>query len=166
MTRDFNLELCKVNKKVLFGIPVKSLNSINRSISDIDTMEISIDKYIYNRQMKKVLNPLWNDMKDERLICLNDNEYFVIKENKFQSLDNKKNITAYSLEYKFGKIDISFEDLAFSFRSGDNESIYNLNDFMYEETGWKFGHIDETVEYDITGDSKVERVRLFSSIES
>ena len=166
MTRDFNLELCKVNKKVLCGIPIKSLNSINRSISDIDTIEISIDKYIYNSQMKKVLNPLWNDMKDERLICLNSNEYFVIKENKFQSLDNKKNITAYSLEYKLGKIDISFEDLAFSLRSGDNESIYNLNDFMYEETGWKFGHIDETVEYDITEDDKVERVRLFSSIES
>ena len=166
MSREFNLELCKVNKEVLCSIPSKSLNSINRSISDIDTMEITIDKYIYNGQMKKVLNPLWNDVKDERLICLNGNEYFVIKENKFQSFENKKNITAHSLEYKLGKIDISFEDLAFSLTSGDNEYIYNLNDYMYEETGWRFGYIEDSVRYDIVEDNKTEKVRLFSSMDA
>ncbi len=60
--------------------------------------------------MKKVLNPLWEEIKDERLICLNKQEYFVIKTNDFRSSESKKSATAYSLEYKLGKIDISFED--------------------------------------------------------
>ena len=79
INRDFNLELCKVNKSVLCDIPLTALESISRSINDIDFMDLSIDKYIYNGEMKKVLNPLWNEMKDERLICLNGQEYFVIK---------------------------------------------------------------------------------------
>ena len=65
------MELCRVNRRVICNIPLKSLLSINRSINDIDTIELSIDKYIYDGKMKKVLNPLWDEIKDERLICLN-----------------------------------------------------------------------------------------------
>ena len=31
--------------------------------------------------------------------------------------------------------------------SDEDRNIYNLNDFMYEETGWRFGHIDKELLY-------------------
>ena len=160
------MELCRVNRRVICNIPLKSLLSINRSINDIDTIELSIDKYIYDGKMKKVLNPLWDEIKDERLICLNKQEYFVIKTNDFRSSESKKSVTAYSLEYKLGKIDISFEDIAFSLMVGDNEDIYNLNQYMKDETGWKFGHIDDSVRYDVLGEEKTDKLRVFSSVDT
>lgn len=160
------MELCRVNRRVICNIPLKSLLSINRSINDIDTIELSIDKYIYDGKMKKVLNPLWDEIKDERLICLNNQEYFVIKTNDFRSSESKKSVTAYSLEYKLGKIDIFFEDIAFSLMVGDNEDIYNLNQYMKDETGWKFGHIDDAVRYDVLGEEKTDKLRFFSSVDT
>lgn len=159
------MELCRVNRRVICSIPLKSLLSINRSINDIDTIELSIDKYIYDGKMKKILNPLWDEIKDERLICLNNQEYFVIKTNEFRNSESKKSVTAYSLEYKLGKIDISFEDIAFSLMVGDDE-VYNLNQYMKDETGWKFGHIDDSVRYDISGEEKIDKLRFFSSVDT
>ena len=167
LSRDFKLELCKVNKDVICSIPKSCLNSLNRSLTEIDSIEITIDKYVSGLGGKTILNPLWNEIKEERLICLNDTEYFVIKVNNYTSSENKLNITAYSLEYKLGKIDIVLEDVAFYLMLSDEESyIYNLNDYMYTETGWKFGHIDDSVRYDIGENGKTDKLRMFSSIST
>ena len=87
LNRNFKLELCKVNKTVICSIPKSCLVSLTRSLNDIDSMELTIDKYVSGLNGKKVLNPLWNEVKEERLICLNDSEYFVIKVNNFKSSD-------------------------------------------------------------------------------
>ena len=50
---------------------------------------------------------------------------------------------------------------------GENQDngIYSLNDHMKNETGWKFGHIDDTVRYDIDDKgNKVEKVRIQTSV--
>ena len=105
LNKDFKLELCKVNKDVICHIPTSCLESITRSLTDIDKMKLFIDKYITSLQGKTVLNPLWVEAKEERLICLNDKEYFVIKVNDFESSEKRLSITAHSLEFKLGKID-------------------------------------------------------------
>lgn len=170
LSREFNLELCRVNRTVVGTIPKKNLNSITRSVVDIDKLDLSIDKYIYVNGIK-TLNPLWYEMKEERLVCLNSSEYFVLKSNSFKS--NKKNnrkinnreesksFTAYSLEYKLGKIDVSLEDIAIQLMTSDIENdVYSLNDLLIQDTGWSLGHIDDTVLYDIAEDgTKTEKLR-------
>ena len=166
LNREFKLELCKVNRDVICSIPTSCLESITRSLTEIDQMDVIIDKYITDLYGKKVLNPLWREIKEERLICLNDTEYFVIKVNSFTSSEDKLSVTAYSLEHKLGKIDIAVEDIAFCLMTSDEDNyIYNLNDYMYSETGWKFGHIDEGVRYDINNGVKTDKLRMFSSID-
>ena len=166
LNRDFKLELCKVNKEVVCSIPQSCLSSLTRSLTEIDVMEIIIDKYYLDTHGRRQLNPLWREVKEERLICLNNSEYFVIKVNSYSSSEDQLNITAHSLEYKLGKIDISVEDVAFYLMTKDEENyIYNLNDYMYAETGWKFGHIDDSVRYDINNGIKTDKLRVFSSID-
>ena len=113
LKRDFKLELCKVNREVVCSIPKTCLVSLNRSLNEIDSMEINVKKHIYSIRGQKCLNPIWEEIKEERLICLNDTEYFVIKVNKFKSTEEELSITAHSLEYKLGKIDFVVEDIAF-----------------------------------------------------
>ena len=167
LNRDFKLELCKVNRDVICSIPKSNLISLTRSLTEIDEIELVIHKYINDLRGKKVLNPLWNEVKEERLICLNDSEYFVIKLNNFKSSENELSVKAHSLEYKLGKIDIAVEDLAFCLMTSDvDNGIYSLNDYMYAETGWKFGHIDDSVRYDINGSNKSDKLRMFASVNS
>ena len=166
LNRNFEFELCRVNKAPICSIPVEYVDSIVRSLNDIDKIELTIPKMIKDGNMNTVINPLWEQAKDERLICLNGKDYFVIKVNSFGTNDNTKSITAHSREYKLGKIDINVEDIVFRLMTGDEESeIYSLNDYMKEETGWKFGHIDETVLYDIDDNgNKTEKVRIQTTI--
>ena len=166
LDREFELELCKVNKTPICTIDSKFIDNITRSLNEIDKIDLTIPKTIKDGYMKNIINPLWNEIKDERLICLNGKDYFVIKTNSFGTDDNKKSITAYSREYKLSKIDIIVEDIAFMLMGKDEENgIYSLNEYMKAETGWKFGHIDDTVIYDIDNEgNKREKVRIQTSV--
>lgn len=166
LNREFELELCKVNKTPMCVIDSKYLDNISRSLNDIDKIELTIPKTIKDGYMRSVVNPLWNEIKDERLICLNNEDYFVIKVNTFGTDENKKSITAYSREYKLSKIDINIEDISFMLIGKDEENeIYSLNEYMKSETGWEFGHIDDVVRYDILEDgTKSEKLRIQTSI--
>ena len=166
LDREFELELCKVNKTPICTIDSKFIDNITRSLNDIDKIDLTIPKMIKDGYMNDIVNPLWYEIKDERLICLNSRDYFVIKTNSFGTDDNKKSITAYSREYKLSKIDIIVEDIAFMLMGKDEENgIYSLNEYMKAETGWKFGHIDDTVIYDIDNEgNKREKVRIQTSV--
>ena len=165
---NYDLVLCRINKRPLGVIIEDYISSIERHIDDIDKIELTIPKRIINRfNFKSIDNPIYQEVKEERLLCLNDKEFFVIKENKSNSNDDfYKNLTAYSLEYKLSKIDIDVEDISFQLMIGDKEKgIYNLNDYMYEETGWKLGHIDDVVRYDISEDGKkTDKLRIQTNV--
>lgn len=164
--KDFTIELCKVNREVIGVIDKKFLNSIKRSVTEIDTLEISIPKYIYQYGEKK-LNPIWYECKEERLICLNNEEYFVLKRNDFKSDEETNTFTAYSLEYKLTKFDVIFEDIVVSiFNTGLNDEEYvSLSDLLYSETGWKFGKIDRDLFFDTNENNElVEKIRIQDSV--
>ena len=165
LNRNFKLELCRVNRDVVGVIPTEYLISVKRSMLEIDALEISIDKYIYQHGIK-IINPLWDNMKEERLICFNSNEYFVLKTNNYSSDEDIKSFMAYSLEYKLSKIDVKFEDIAIQLITSDIESnVYSLNDLLYEDTGWTFGHIDDNILYNIDSDgNKTEKLRWQESV--
>lgn len=166
LPKEFNLVLCKVNKTPLAEIPSKFIDEITRSINDMDTISLTIPYNVADEYTKqKLKNPLYDLIKDERLLCLNDTEYYVIKEDKINRVNGDKVVKAYSREYKLGKIDINVEDIGFYLIDKDEElGIYSLNEYMKQETGWSFGHIDETVRYDISGEDKTEKMRWQESI--
>lgn len=165
---NYNLTLCKINKEPVGVIIEDYISSIDRYIDDVDKIELSIPKMIVDRFTFEIIkNPLYYDAKEERLLCLNNKEYFVIKQNKSNSSSNfYKTLTAYSLEYKLSKIDINVEDISFQLMDGDKEhDIYSLNDYLYEETGWKLGYIDEVVRFDIDeNNKKVDKLRVQTNV--
>lgn len=166
LPKKIELTLCKVSKQPLAEIPLKFVEEISRSINDMDTISLTIPyKTVDEYTKESIRNPLYDMIKNERLICLNDEEYFVIKEDEFNRSKRDKVVKAYSREYKLGKIDVKLENIGLYLISSDKESdIYSLNQLMKDETGWSFGHIDDTVRYDIIDGKKVEKMRWQESV--
>ena len=152
----YKILLHKVNGEVIGELPFEVLNSISNSMNELGQIEVSINKY-YRHQIGKMLkkNIYYDEIKNERLISL-DEEMYVIKDIKEDTKLNKKTATVYSLEKKLEKITISVEDLGFYLQDSDEENgIFNLDNYMYEETGWRFGFIDENVKNNEDGTPKM-----------
>lgn len=165
------LTLHKPNRELIAELDVSLLQSLTRSISDIDKIELLLPKFVSSIEGKtKKLFINYEECDFERVICINDKDYFVIKEITKQGLgqNKSKRVVAYSLEKKLGKIDFEVEDIGFYLIGSDEEKgIYSLDEYMYQETGWRFGHIDDIVRYDIleTGE-KVEKLRWQESVST
>ena len=161
--KKFNLTLNKVSGELLSEIDERYLKDISKTIVDIDKIELSIPKYILGENFKKCINPLYNLVKHERVINLNNKESYIIK-NISKDNDKYKNITAESREINLKKIDLKFEDIGFRLTSDDEENnIYCLDDHMYNETGWRFGHIDDRVKFQ--SDGVTEKMRWQEAVE-
>lgn len=159
---DYNLTLNKINGTLLGEMDNKYLKEISKSIMDIDKINLSIPKYILNENFKKILNPIYTLVKHERLINVNECESYVIK--NIGNNGEYKDITAESRETVLKKIDLKFEDIGFRLTSKDEDNnIYCLGDYLYEETGWKFGHIDNKVKFQ--DDGITEKMRWQESVE-
>ena len=157
------LTLNKMDGTVLAVIDIRDLNSISKSITDVDKIDLTIPKYVMSNDFKKVLNPLYMLVRHERLITVNGKEVYIIRSINNVS-GNYKNITAESREVILKKIDLKFEDIGLMLNSSEEENgIYSLNDYMYEETGWRFGHIDTKVEFQ--EDGTTSKMRWQESIE-
>lgn len=144
----YTILLHKMNEEVIGELPMKFLISVQNSLNEIGQISLEINKYYMNQiNENKDKYMLYDEFKNERIISLDDNMY-VIKSIKEDEKNGIKSITAYSKEKKLEKIAISVEDIGFYLQTEDEENdIYNLDDYMYEETGWRFGHIDDTVKY-------------------
>lgn len=171
LKKDYTVTLHKINKEIVGEIDLKYVQTLTRGIDETDKIELLFPRYIDHPISKEKFEmPLYKELKKERLICLNEEEFFVIKAISEKGLKYKKNksITAYSLEHKLSKNTIKVEDLGFYLMGSDIEnSIFSLNDYLFEETGWKLGHIDEEVQYDISEDgTKTEKLRWQESVET
>ena len=155
----YNLTLNSMNGSLLCDINTNYLNSI----SDIDKIELSIPKYVYDNNFKKVYNTLYLNIKHERLITVNDKEVYIIR--NITDVDGEyKKVVAESREVILKKIDLKFEDIGLMLNSSDEENdIYSLNEYMYEETGWKFGNIDNKVKFQ--EDGTTPKMRWQESVE-
>lgn len=144
----YRILLHKVNEEPIGELLFSTLDSIKNSMNEIGQIELTVNKY-YISQIGKVKKKYlhYDDIKNERMISL-DGAFYVIKDIKEDTKNDVKTITAYSKEKKLEKISISIEDLGFYLQGSDEENnIYSLDDYMYDETGWRFGHIDDIVKY-------------------
>ena len=153
----YRVTLHKVNESVIAELPFDTLVSVTKKIDDYSQIELQVKKWYYEQISRtKKLYPFYNEFKNERLIGL-DGELYVIKQISEDEKNEVKTITAYSLEKKLEKINIDIKTRLGFYLVGANEedekkSIYDLNKYMYDETGWRFGHIDKEILYRKTAD--------------
>lgn len=144
----YRILLHKVNEEPIGELLFSTLDSIKNSMNEVGQIELTVNKY-YISQIGKVKKKYlhYDDIKNERMISL-DGSFYVIKDIKEDTKNDVKTVTAYSKEKKLEKISISIEDLGFYLQGSDEENnIYSLDNYMYDETGWRFGHIDDIVKY-------------------
>lgn len=161
----YTILLHKVNEEVIGEILMNSMISMSNSLNEIGKVEFEINKIHMNQINKtKIKYKLYEEFKSERIISL-DGYMYVIKSVKENEKLGIKTITAFSKEKKLEKINISVEDLGFYLQESDEDNgIYNLDEYMYDETGWRFGHIDDSVKYNV--DNKTPKMRWQESVDT
>lgn len=169
---EYDLTLHRVNREFVGQFPLKCVNTLTRNIDASDELEITVPKYVTNRMTLKPLRYLlFDEVKNERFICVNNNEYFVIRDITEDNEGNKV-IKATSAEIKLSRISFEMEDMGVQLFTGDEDAeIISLNDYMKEETGWSLGEVDDSLAYetilDDDGEEKdQERVRWQESKDS
>lgn len=152
----YDVELCKMNKQKLCGIPFEFLDDMDNDFEECSVINLVIPKYyITDIGKKRKLYPPYNMIKSERYLKL-DEYYYIIKEVKKDDANEQLQVTAYSKEKKLEKNKIEVEDLGFYILDKNEEkNIFSLDEYMYEQTGWRFGHVDESVRYNEDGSLKM-----------
>lgn len=141
----YTLILRKMNGQPMGTILYQSIESITKGIQTISELTFTVSKY-YGANNE--INPLYDELKNERFIDLDDVETYIIKSVK-EVNDTSKTITAYSREKKLCKSKVEFEDICLTLKTRDENvsSCYTLDELLYEDTGWRLGYISDRVLY-------------------
>lgn len=148
--------LTKLNGDVIAEIPIFYLTEESRNIDEVDTITFTIPLRYRDNFSKKMVNYyVYDEVIAERLICV-DGEYFVIKEINENQSNHTKEITAYGLEKKLEKNTIALSDCGLMLKDKNEETdTYSFNEYLYQQTGWRLGHIDDSVRYMDNGEPKL-----------
>ena len=159
----YSIELCKTNETPIGALPSDCLDYLTCKLCDLDEAKLTVHKYYYSNIDKIKLGfYLYDEIKPERIITLN-NRKFIIKSVEEDDKNKIKILLCYAKQKKLEKNTISVEDLGFYLMDSDeDQGIFSLDEYMYEETGWRFGHIDNEVRYNSNGEP---RLRWQESVE-
>ena len=173
----YSLILCKMNGQRMGMIPYSSVDSIKRGINSVSELTFSVHKYYGKENLR---NPLYDELKTERFIELDDDECYVIK-NISEVNERLKSVTAYSREKKLFKNMAEFEDITLTLKNPytDIEGCFSLDELLYDATGWRVGYVSDKVLYksnetvidNITGETEVtltneEKLRYQESVST
>lgn len=141
----YTLILSKMNGQRMGMIPYAIVDSIKRGIKTVSELTFTVNKY-YGENNE--INPLYDEIKSERFIYLDEDECYVIK-NITEKNEISKSITAYSREKKLFKIIAEFEDISITLRTPyeDIDGCFSLDELLYDATGWHLGYISDSVLY-------------------
>lgn len=173
----YTLILCKMNGERMGMIPYSSVDSIKRGINSVSELTFSVHKYYGEENLR---NPLYDELKTERFIELDNDECYVIK-NISEVNERLKSITAYSREKKLFKNMAEFEDITLTLKNPytDIEGCFSLDELLYDATGWRVGYVSDKVLYrsnetvidNITGETETtltneEKLRYQESVST
>ena len=165
---NYIVKLHKANETVISEIPFSFINNLKHDLCDVESITLTVNKYyISDLYKEKVEYLLYDEFINERMISLDD-KLFVIKNITENDKTKVKEITAYGKQKKLEKNYISVADVGFYIMDEDKENdIYSLNEYMYEETGWKFGHVDNSIRYkDENEENPIPRMRWQEDVET
>ena len=173
----YTLILCKMNGQRMGMIPYSSVDSIKRGINSVSELTFSVHKYYGEENLR---NPLYDELKTERFIELDEDECYVIK-NISEVNERLKRVTAYSREKKLFKNMAEFEDITLTLKTPytDIEGCFSLDELLYDATGWRVGYVSDKVLYrsnetvidNITGETEAtltneEKLRYQESVST
>lgn len=173
----YTLILCKMNGERMGMIPYSSVDSIKRGINSVSELTFSVHKYYGEENLR---NPLYDELKTERFIELDNDECYVIK-NISEVNERLKSVTAYSREKKLFKNMAEFEDITLTLKNPytDIEGCFSLDELLYDATGWRVGYVSDKVLYrsnetvidNITGETETtltneEKLRYQESVST
>ena len=173
----YTLILCKMNGQRMGMIPYSSVDSIKRGINSVSELTFSVHKYYGEENLR---NPLYDELKTERFIELDNDECYVIK-NISEVNERLKSVTAYSREKKLFKNTAEFEDITLTLKNPytDIEGCFSLDELLYDATGWRVGYVSDKVLYrsnetvidNITGETEItltneEKLRYQESVST
>ena len=173
----YTLILSKMNGQRMGMIPYSSVESIKRGINSVSELTFSVHKYYGEENLR---NPLYDELKTERFIELDDDECYVIK-NISEVNERLKSVTAYSREKKLFKNMAEFEDITLTLKNPytDIEGCFSLDELLYDATGWRVGYVSDKVLYrsnetvidNITGETETtltneEKLRYQESVST
>ena len=173
----YTLILCKMNGERMGMIPYSSVDSIKRGINSVSELTFSVHKYYGEENLR---NPLYDELKTERFIELDNDECYVIK-NISEVNERLKSVTAYSREKKLFKNMAEFEDITLTLKNPytDIEGCFSLDELLYDATGWRVGYVSQKVLYksnetvidNITGETEItltteEKLRYQESVST
>ena len=173
----YTLILCKMNGERMGMIPYSSVDSIKRGINSVSELTFSVHKYYGEENLR---NPLYDELKTERFIELDNDECYVIK-NISEVNERLKSVTAYSREKKLFKNTAEFEDITLTLKNPytDIEGCFSLDELLYDATGWRVGYVSDKVLYksnetvidNITGETETtltneEKLRYQESVST
>lgn len=147
----------RTNLGYVCDLPLDTLEKQEVNIDEVDTIQLTVPKYVIV-DGNNVEFSQFNEIREERIICLNQEKYYIIKSIKESSTKNNKykNISAFSLEHKLGRVDIECEDIGFYLQAKDEENgLYSLDEYMQKEIGWSFGYISNSVLNNAQGEPKM-----------
>ena len=145
LKESYKLVLCKINGEPVGTIFYENLSSLSRGIEKVSELSFTVNKY-YGKEGN--INPLYDELKVERLINLDEKETYVIK-NITEQNNTLKTVTAFSREKKLFRIAVEIEDICITLKTKDENvpNSYTLDELLYDETGWKLGYISPSVQY-------------------
>ena len=173
----YTLILCKMNGQRMGMIPYSSVDSIKRGINSVSELTFSVHKYYGEENLR---NPLYDELKTERFIELDEDECYVIK-NISEVNERLKSVTAYSREKKLFKNMAEFEDITLTLKNPytDIKGCFSLDELLYDATGWHIGYVspsvlyksNETVLDNVTGEVEItltteEKLRYQESVST
>lgn len=147
-----SIVLCKLSRIPIMELPTSSIESIERTIDEIDTLTLRINKYLTTQDgLKTILNPAYDEIKPKRYLLLNDNEYFIIEDIKINKLSGYLEVTAMSGEQILIRRPLDMEDFGVQILDDDiDNGIYSLNTLL-NDIGWHLNSIDESLIYNEDG---------------
>ena len=157
--------LCKLSKSIIGELPVSCVTSIENTIDEVPKLELKVKKYMITQDgKKKVVNPLYDEIKNKRYLLINEEKFYIIDQVKESKISGVKEVMAYGGEQTLTKFPVELEDIYLQLLTDDIENgIYSLNTLL-KEIGWQLGYVENTVAYDDI-ENKIEKVRLQENVK-
>lgn len=163
----YNIKLMKNFNTVIGTIPVSCLEEFAPRYDEVGTVKLKIYETIANGTGQLVTNPIYKEIKGERIIAINDKYKFVIKEAPIKIEKTKKkgdfkykNVIAYSFERKLKDRFITLEGNTRQLYRPTNDNV-NVSEgvlnWFETETSWKINHVDESARFEhINGGTSIK----------
>lgn len=167
----YNLILTKPSGFALGEVNEDYMDSIEIKLDEINLLNLSIPKTIPSNGVM-IENPIYKEIKKDRIIEVNDKFKFVIKnvDIEEEGIGNKKKIAkrvrAYGTKKKLEKRQVVTTGDVFQLISDEVNISKGILEIFSEETKWKIGYVDEDARIEHHNGGTNNKYRWFDPVNT